>query len=447
MIKKFRIMKTLPAYVLGVCLALSCNTEALQLQSPVGNGAIGFSVLEGQDSGTKGIPATSDNVASLYADNVRVTAFRGTSEYIPSQMLYSPSGENALWHTSESYFWPESGSLDFWAWAPADLSAVFNDSRSALSFDYSLPAPDPEEKQDAVGQKDIVLTWIRANRDSYAGGVPLAFGHPLSSIVFRGGTLRDGIVRSISLRNVYGGGSCVFDGSDFVWTPSGGLLCFTQIFNAPVSSSQEGEPITMAGSTKGERCFMMIPQTLGDDACMDVVFDDGKQVRTYSHSLAGSVWKPGISHTYTISLSSETSDGISVEEIFDKYTKDHVSIRNNGEASVYIRAMIEANWVDAEGCIVAPCDIRKDGIILDFNMFSIGGRWTAHTDGFYYYKKAVRPGRKTYELFTSYIPGPVPVPGSHLEITVAAQAVEYDVNQKMAKQAWGSDIPVTGAVE
>ena len=447
MFRTFGIFGKLPAYALGVCLAISCNKADLEPQRPVDGGEIGFTLAGGEESQTKGLPAASDNIAMLYADNVRVAAFRDRGEYIPSQLLYSPSDDNALWHTSESYFWPESGSLDFWAWAPATLDVTFDDAHSSLSFGFSLPAPDSERKQDALGQQDVVLARIAADRASYGGAVPLNFSHPLSSIVFRAGAMRDGIIRSISLRNVVGMGECTFDGADFVWSADGDPLTFTQVFDIPVSASLADQPVTMDGATNGERTFLMIPQTLRNDAALDIVFDDGVSVRTYSHSLAGGVWKAGTSHTYTISLSSDTSEGITVEEIFGGYTKNYVAIRNNSDRSVYIRAMIEANWVDADGCIVAPCDIRDDGIILDFNVFSVGGRWSFHSDGFYYYKKAVRPGHKTFELFTSYIPGRVPVPGSHLEMTVAAQAVEYDVYKKSAVEAWGSDIPVTRAVE
>ena len=396
MIKKFSFIKTLPAYALGVCLALSCNTVEPQFADPAPVREIGFVPTESQLPGTKGIPVASDNIATLYADNVRIVAFRDRGEYIPSQRLLSPSGENPLWHTSERYFWPESGSLDFWAWAPAELNASFNEEHSILSFGYSLPVPDPDTKQDALQQQDIVLTRIIADRASYEGGVPLDF---------------------------------------------------TQTFNAPVSTSETGLPITMAGSTNGERTFLMIPQILGDSASLDFVFDDGREVRTFSHSLAGSVWKAGTSYTYTISLTPESTTEISVEEDFDGYTKSNLAISNSSDHNIYIRAMIEANWVNGDGDIITTCDINREGTFVGFNISSTGGRWTRHTDGFYYYKKAVRPGRKTANLFTSYIPGPAPVSGCHLEMTVSAQAVEYENNQRSARKAWGYDIPVTGAIE
>lgn len=437
----------MPAYVLCVCLALSCTASDIEPQKTAPEHKIGFTIYDSRGMETKGIPVSTDNLAMVYADNVRVAAFRDNQAYIPSQLLLSPSVGNALWHTSESYFWPESGSLDFWAWAPASLNVTFSADRSGISFDFTLPAPDPDRKQDAITQQDIVLTQVTADHNSYDGGVPLTFSHPLASIVFRGGTMRDGIIRGISLKGVAGSGECIFDGSDFVWNVTGGPMDFTQTFNAPVSASQSGQPITMSGTTSGERTFLMVPQTLREDAALEVVFDDGTEVCTYTHSLAGGVWKAGTNHTYTISLSSEGSGGITVEESFDGYTKTHVAISNSSDFNLYLRAMIEANWVDAGGNIVAPCDISGEGSIQGFNVLSNGGRWTLYSDGFYYYKKAIRPGRQSFDLFTAYTPGPAPLPGCHLEVTVAAQAIEYDVNQKVAKDAWGHGIPLAGSIE
>lgn len=451
MTKSYRIFKAVPAYALCVCLALACTASDIEPQETGPEHKISFAIYDSREPGTKGIPVSSDNLATLYADNIRVAAFRGNQEYIPAQPLRAPLGGNTFWHTAESYFWPESGSLDFWAWAPSSLGVNFSSDHTSLSFGFSLPAPDADTKQDALGQRDIVLTQITTDRSSYNGGVPLTFSHPLASIIFRGGTMRDGIIRSISLKGVAGSGECTFNGSDFIWNVAGGPLNFTQTFDAPVSASQTGQPITMAGPTSGERTFLMIPQTLREDAALEVVFDDGTDVHTYTHSLAGGVWKAGTRHTYTISLSpfnpSGDSEGITVEESFDGYTKTHVAISNSSDCNLYLRAMIEANWVDAGGNIVAPCDISGEGSIQGFNVLSNGGRWTLYSDGFYYYKKAIRPGRQSLDLFTAYTPGPAPLPGCHLEVTVAAQAVEHDVNQKVAKGAWGFNIPLAGSIE
>ena len=442
--RKLKIFKTLPAHALCVCLALSCNPAGLPPQNSDASCGIGFTVADsqagytgtdGSTPQTKGMPVTSDNIATLYADNACIVAFRGADEYIPQQPLLSPSVENGRWHTAQNYFWPESGSLDFWAWAPADIEAAFSEDRSALSFSYALPAPDTDAMQDATAQHDIVMAHTTAGRVSYDGGVPLVFGHPLASVGFRCGTLRSGTIRTISLCNVAGGGVCVFDGENFDWKVSGSTATFTQHFDD--SSGDEG----------GSQPFFMIPQTLGGDAMLEVVFDDGADITTYSHSLAGGVWKAGTSHIYAISIPEGTSDEIFVEEIFDGYTKTNVSVCNNSSHNVFLRAMIVANWVDDDGCIVAPCDISREGTVRGFNVSSNGGRWTLYSDGYYYYKKALRPGTSTANLFTSYTPGPAPVSGSHLEITIATQAVEYDVNQRLARAAWGHNIPITGAIE
>lgn len=421
---------------------------------------IGFNLIGRQGwTATRGISVNDINLQSVYADNVGVVAFlSGTgSEYIPQQTLFSPNATNALWHTSDRYFWPAEGSLKFWAWAPATLPAgegsgftpVFSADRNVMTFSYSMQTPDPVAQNDALAQPDLVVACATAGRNTDNGGVTLSFSHPLASITFSAGDVRDGFIRSIALKNILGSGECVFDGSSLLWTPSGSPMTFTQTFNAAVSGGISNQPVTMAGETFGERTFMTVPQTLGADAAIEVVFDDGTEVTTLTHPLSGTVWLAGMSYNYRISLTPELPDGygISVEETFNGSVKSHVNMKNNTEKNLYIRAAIIANWVNEAGDIVASCDFQHSGSLAGFNVFSVGGRWTMHTDGFIYYKKAIRSGRSTTDLFTSYTPGTPPVAGSRLEMTIIIQGVEYDRNMRLAEEAWGHNLPLAGSIE
>lgn len=445
---------------LTVCLTalLSCSRD----ESPalLTRTEIGFNLTEQLEwQATRGISVNEANIQSVYADNVGVTAFLAGegSEYIPQQTLFQPNVSDNLWHTSDRYYWPENGSLTFWAWAPLNLPAgqgsgftpAFSDEGNVMSFNYSMQAPDPVAKADALAQPDLVIARTNADRNTQNGGVTLTFSHPLASIIFTAGDVRDGIIRSISLKNIKGSGECVFDGNSFTWAASGSLQTYTQTFDAAVNEGQSGQPVTLAGEPLGKRTFMVIPQELGTDAAIEVVFDDGTEVTTLSHPLSSTVWAAGRSYNYRISLTPAYPDGygISVEEIFNGYIKSHVSMKNNTDKNLYIRAAIVANWVDAEGNIVAPCDIHREGVMIDLNILSIGGRWTRHSDGFLYYKKAIRPGRSTWNLFTSYVPGLPPVPGSRLEMTILVQGVEYDRNMKLAEMAWGPNLPLAGSLE
>ena len=452
-------MKTIPiALVAFAVTLLSCINDETAVRS--GHQEIGFS-LNGQTEWhtTRGVAVNDVNMESVYADNVGVVAFKAGdgSEYIPQQPLLSPNASDLLWHTAGRYYWPQSGSLIFWAWAPMELPSgkgsgftpIFSDDRNVMSFSYAMQSPDAAVRADAVTQSDLVIARTVADRNTGNGGVSLSFIHPLTSVTFSAGDVRDGIIRTISLKNIMGSGECVYDGSSIVWTPSGSPATFIQTFNATVSEGLYGQPVTLAGEPLGERTFMVIPQTLGTGTAIEVVFDDGVETSVLSYPLDGTEWLAGMNCNYRISLTPNYPDGygISVEETFDGYEKSHVSMKNNTEKNLYIRAAIIANWVDADGSIVAPCNIQTDGSISGFDVFSVGGRWTLHSDGFLYYKKAIRPGKNTLDLFTKYTPGTPAVAGSMLEMTIMIQGVEYDKNMKLAEKAWGVNLPLAGSIE
>lgn len=430
-------VKFLVVWALSVLMLPSCEMDE---RLPVGPPATGivFSVSDGEKSvATRGDPVTSENIDDMYADNIGVIAFNHSSgmTYIPAGPLMAPTASEPRWHTAEKYFWPENDELDFWAWAPLrptsgnGLEPVFSQDGRQLSFSYSLPLPDPVRNFDAAGQPDIILAHSLGDRFSMGGGVSLSFLHPLSSIAFKAGETCDGVIRSITLKGVLGSGECSFDGTSFTWTQTGEPLAYTQTFDADAD-------------------FMMIPQILGESAAIEVAFDDGTGTDTYSYSLSGKTWMPGKRYTYSISIIIDDGAGlIEIKEEFDGDTKRNVRVKNNSDQPQYLRMLVVANWVNGDGDIVSSCDFGKEGSMSGYNVTSIGGRWTLHTDGFTYYKKAIAAGRESRSLFSAYSPPPPPAPGCHLEMTVLVQAVEYNLNQKKAESAWGVNLPLAGSIE
>jgi len=100
-------------------------------------------------------------------------------------------------------------------------------------------------------------------------------------------------------------------------------------------------------------------------------------------------------------------------------SKDNVKIQNTGTTAAYIRAAVAANWVDANGNIVAPVENLT---------FERGSGWSKNeADGFYYYETPVNPGETTSELITSYSvsnAGTKPANADHLEMTISCQAIQ-----------------------
>ena len=99
---------------------------------------------------------------------------------------------------------------------------------------------------------------------------------------------------------------------------------------------------------------------------------------------------------------------IQVDETFDDEhtTKQNVSIKNTGNVPAYIRVALVPAWVDDEGNIAAKpasleqldsdCDIAwgKDGNGYEAD-------WFKGSDGFYYCKTFINPGKSTPILIKS----------------------------------------------
>lgn len=82
---------------------------------------------------------------------------------------------------------------------------------------------------------------------------------------------------------------------------------------------------------------------------------------------------------------------VTVEEDFDRTTKQNVTVKNNSNIPVYIRATYIVSWVDADGNIVTSV---PDGYSITKEE-NPGGKWIKGADGYFYYPTPVQPGEST----------------------------------------------------
>lgn len=123
----------------------------------------------------------------------------------------------------------------------------------------------------------------------------LTFNHALSAVKFvAGDDLPNCVVKSIKLDGVRYKGTYTL-GTD-AWTLTDDTQAFTLRLNKVVAGN--GGAITEDG--KGETLFMM-PQTLSDDAKIEVVLNDGTADFTVGASIGGTKWEMGKTYTYHIS--------------------------------------------------------------------------------------------------------------------------------------------------
>lgn len=227
--------------------------------------------------------------------------------------------------------------------------------------------------------------------------------------------------------------------------------------------------------------FWFIPQTLTEDNKLTVNFTikygDGKEynaTRTIAFPAtnvpgnSGTDWKAGELRTFSLTLSQvlvdiedemvgtpheETiynADGTtSTETRYD--TKAHLTTYNVGTAPEYQRVIVTANWVypndeyNQGDVIVRDHDLTKDEgwkAVIDTE------HWTLGTDGYYYYYKPINPGcTPEYPLIKAEkgytCPDTAPFPGTHLEMTLCVQAIQYvggaDDPTTLFKKYWGQE--------
>ena len=284
---------------------------------------------------TRGVPVNSSNFSTV-CKNFSVSAFTPTGDYYMKNVKVDNLA-NGIWSSDEEHFWPEDEemTLDFFAYAPAvfgenpvfaedDIQYKPSDSNGKImSFDYTVPGSGESVTNAAELQPDIMFAYSSQNKkntDSATGSVPLTFYHALAGVKFVAKDITGGTVKSITLKNLYGTGTCTYTFTtdrvkpSIVWTGLNGQDCsFSQGFNVTVNNQQTGEQdIT---DKNPETTFMMIPQNI-ENAVVEILFNDG----TTDYTLTGKLfdqsrlcaendgdlktWDAGKIYTYAISTES-----------------------------------------------------------------------------------------------------------------------------------------------
>ena len=260
-------------------------------------------VTDGIGNDNAGRPATRAAMQTSMYNNFKVVAAVkengnvGTQYYMDD--VATKTGTN--WVPSKVYYWPGSNrQLRFLAWAPTDASfqSVPNNP-NATTLQYTTPA-------EAKNQRDIVAaaTGFISNpsNDATCTPVGLQFKHLCTAVIIKTGEqMTAGTIKSVSLKGIKNSGT--YDMVSSAWTLNGPTTNFT------ISPNQATTSTTPNGTNlnAGESTFMLLPQTLGADSKLEVVFHDNisGNDRTLSASLNGAVWPMGKTVTYRLSITPE----------------------------------------------------------------------------------------------------------------------------------------------
>ena len=278
-----------------------------------------LSAVTGEKQATRGVPVNGNNFSEV-CKSFGVTALTPDGQTLMDDEEIGDYSDG-VWLPEETRYWPsEEMDIDFYAYAPYSYGGKktigeggvtdMNITDGSLEFSYKVPF-STDRTADATVQPDIMFCHKACSKNSVdpeTGAVPLHFQHALAGVRFVAGDISKCTVKTITIENVYGEGSCVYEYGEsdgaFTWEASrDAAVSYSQTFDVAVSNSQTGEqqitdknPVTT---------FMLIPQKLPENAGIKVVLQmpDGTE-QTLTGSLKGQNWEAGSIYTYKISTES-----------------------------------------------------------------------------------------------------------------------------------------------
>lgn len=269
---------------------------------------------------TRGVPVNEENFKEK-CKTFLVNAFTPEGNLYMKDVEVASSGTSIWSPTDGIHYWPDM-SLDFYAYAPLSVfdgdnapgSSLFygdDENGKSISFSYTVPTSS-DGTTDAEAQPDIMFAHTTCSQGgtNENGVVPLEFAHALAGVKFVTKDITKATVKTITLKNLYGSGTCVYkSGEDvddkrtgsFEWTYSDEKdKSYSQTFNVQVKDEQtEEQPIT---DEKPEATFMLIPQAL-DGVKIEVLLVTEDGVKMVDGVLTGE-WEAGKIYTYAISTES-----------------------------------------------------------------------------------------------------------------------------------------------
>ena len=289
---------------------------------------------------TRGVPVNEENFKEK-CETFLVNAFTPEGNPYMKNVEVASSGNTSIWSPTDGiHYWPDM-SLDFYAYAPLSVfdgdnalgsSLSYGDENGkSISFSYTVPTSS-DGTTDAEAQPDIMFAHTTCSQGgtNESGVVPLEFAHALAGVKFVTKDITKATVKTITLKNLHGSGTCVYNSGDgtegragtFTWTYSGEKdKSYSQTFNVQVEDEQTKEqPIT---DKKPEATFMLIPQAL-DGVEVEVVLIIGNEtysVSGYLTSPDGDRWEAGKIYTYAISPNS--INWVYVFEVTENLTIEH----------------------------------------------------------------------------------------------------------------------------
>lgn len=214
-------------------------------------------------------------------------------------------------------YWPTTGSLDFFAYMPAEKPSYISAVSYATAQNPTITCtslPMTADGQSSI--KEFIYGLVTGQTKAAQGGtgVTMNFLHPFARIDFKlAASHPDIIINSITLKNIQNNGSCTLNGTTSTWAPSGDATDFVMTLtgDAATFNNNPNTPQPIGGYAESAHTsipLLMVPQDWEGEIEVNASWNDWGDTpvpHTVSTTIPAITWQPGYSYTYTFTISTD----------------------------------------------------------------------------------------------------------------------------------------------
>ena len=343
---------------------------------------------------TKGTPAYTENLGTLYKNDLSVYAAEGTfgtatyENMETSMYARKDEAQGEGWRYQHNYNgdpWPTDGSaVGFYLNMPAAPTNVSITGRTGGKFTFTYTSPTT-----AAEQQDILFAYRSMTKEQHHGflpnGAPVLFQHALTAVKFAIGNDDDDIssnniaITEVIFNGLVNTGTCeISPSAETNYTDNKTTYSSAGVTSWPTKSATANNTISSgtysgtvnytsgsnnkfgdswysAGNEKnlndanGTQTFWLIPQTVSSDVTLTIKYTfagtPGEWTIDFGKVLAAKSvnWQAGELRTYTIKVDDVN---LKIEDTVTNTVKSDVAITNTGNTTAFIRAAIVGQWLD-----------------------------------------------------------------------------------------------------
>ena len=317
-----------------------------------------------------------------------------------------------IWHILNDKYWATDASLSFYAYAPTNVS-MLSTSDSGLSG-YRTVHYVAGTGDDIKSQPDFIVAKSEDNQRSstdVVSAVDLHFSHALTAITFAvGKDMVPGKISKITVRGVKGEGD--YNIATNTWNTDN-VTANAEYTIDNLGPNGDG---TITGEkdvalTNNDQTLLMIPQSLGSNAEVEIVFDNDNGPQTLTASLSGTSWTAGHSIIYKLSASEVTTLSMGNIEFPTNWSSQYTTTANKLKSAYANGNQVGLFIVDDNN------KLRNANVVVTYN--STSNTWSIPAD-----KTCLFSPRFQYFAYYPYQEALTGMPAEGSTITISGNTKE-----------------------